>query len=39
MRQRAQEAMARQNASKTDTIEDAELVVDADTGEIKMNLE
>lgn len=39
MRQRAEEAMARQNVSKADTTEDAEIVVDADTGEIKMNLE
>lgn len=39
MRQRAEEAMARQNVSKVDTAEDAELVVDESTGEIKMNLE
>lgn len=39
MRQRAEEAMARQNVSKADVAEDAELVVDESTGEIKMNLE
>lgn len=36
MRQRAEEAMARQ--AKADTAEDAEVVVDAETGEIAMNI-
>lgn len=35
MRQRAEEAMARQ--TKADAIEDAEVVVDTETGEISMN--
>jgi hypothetical protein len=39
MRRKAEEAMARQQASKADSVEDAEVVVDAETGEIKMNLE
>ena len=36
MRQRAEEAMARQ--TKADAIEDAEVVVDAETGEVTMNI-
>lgn len=38
MRHKAEEAMARQT-SKTDAVEEAEVVVDTNTGEIKMNLE
>lgn len=37
MRRKAEEAMARQT-TKTDAVEDAEVVVDADTGEISMNI-
>lgn len=37
MRSRAEEAMRRQTAT-TDNIEDAEVVVDAETGEVKMNI-
>lgn len=37
MRSRAEEAMRRQTAS-ADNIEDAEVVVDAETGEVKMNI-
>lgn len=37
MRRRAEEAMARQ-ATKTDAVEDAEVVVDTATGEITMNI-
>ena len=37
MRSRAEEAMRRQAAS-ADNIEDAEVVVDAETGEVKMNI-
>ena len=36
MRQRAEEAMARQ--AKADTAEDAEVIVDAETGEVTMNI-
>lgn len=36
MRQRAEEAMARQ--TRADAVEDAEVVVDAETGEIAMNI-
>lgn len=38
MRRKAEEAMRRQTA-KADVVEDAEVVIDAETGEIKMNLE
>lgn len=37
MRSRAEEAMRRQTA-QADNIEDAEVVVDAETGEVKMNI-
>lgn len=38
VRRKAEEAMAKQQPNKVDAVEDAEVVVDANTGEIKMNI-
>ena len=38
VRRKAEEAMAKQQSNKVDAVEDAEVVVDADTGEITMNI-
>lgn len=38
VRRKAEEAMAKQQPNKVDAVEDAEVVVDADTGEITMKI-